>query len=209
MFTFGFGFASFVAAIIGVIFGWVVVSRGMVWSLSECVLEQSLDMSLSLFVWTTNNTIFVEEYKILGKSYGLEFTPMTLLFGITGIVMECFGSLVDYANDDIMFFAAVTMFKLTNEFRFKMVHDPSTAEEVLKHYKQLQSVSICMEESLGGLFKMSHASNLLSCAYCLLILVVHSDYNVGLIMLVLHIMKVWTTYYLTIKAASVVIKFIS
>ncbi|CAL8080458.1 unnamed protein product [Orchesella dallaii] len=195
-----FGVVTLITAFIKGIFGWVF-SRYQS-SLSESVLDGSFTMSLSLFVWTTNGTKFDEQASVLYGLYGETFSPTTVFFGCMKTAMDFFGELSDSVINDVMFISATTIYNLAIEFQLQMERNEKITD-ILKQYKQLQKVSTCIEEAFGGLFKLSHANNLLSCGYLVLILVSDIDYPIKTIFVILQIVKVEVACYLTIKASSV------
>ncbi|CAL8084940.1 unnamed protein product [Orchesella dallaii] len=203
IFTILFGLMTLLAAIIAETFGWVTVGLSWVWSASDCVLDHSFDMGLAIFVWTANSTKIDLQYSSYMESYGSSITPTTLTLGITSIWMGSIGSFMDYVISDVMFLSAITLSELTDELRLKMVNHDSTVDEILQLYKELQNLSNSIEDTYGGLFKIAHASNLFSCANILVILLVDTEYEIRVILLVLQILKVGTTYYLTINIAAV------
>jgi len=197
----GVGLATVTAAITTSIFGSANFQAG--WSAVDFVSLQSYGLRLSLFVWTTNTTEYVE-LPILQDSFESNFTTVHVLLGVTATAMECCGSIMDYAANDIMLFAAITMNVLKAEFELPLMQHRSNYENILQIYKCLQNISASFEYALAGLFKICHASNLLSCAYFITRLVSDKSHDVGLAFLVLHIFKVCLTYYLCLKASGVV-----
>ncbi|CAL8140369.1 unnamed protein product [Orchesella dallaii] len=197
------GLASVAAAVTEVLFGCVILGNG--WSLLECVVYQSSDLSLSIFVWTTNTTEFWVKYSLQEEMYrnSTNITPTSIFIGVTSTAIVYLGSLSDFVVNDIMFLSGLTMYELTKEFKLTLENGIATLDDVLIKYEQLQTVSTCIVEALGGLLKIAHASMLVACASILMALVQGNEYFAADILLGLQILKVGVTYYFAIQAAAV------
>jgi len=189
---------------ISTIFGMANLNDG--WSAEEFIIHQAFEMRMSLFIWTSNTTLI--DGQLNSQSlFASEMTSFNVLLAIIGPTMECFGALLDSIATDIMFCTAVTMYVFTSELKFQMEQSGSN-HEVLLQYRRLQNVSRRIEEMFSRLFKICHASNLFSCAYFVMVLVLYStyEYDAHLIFVMIHILKVCLTYYFCLKAADVVSK---
>ncbi|CAL8102603.1 unnamed protein product [Orchesella dallaii] len=191
------GVASILLAIVKTAFGSMNFNDG--WSLSASILEESYTMSLSLFIWTSNSTTLEKQSIILDDTYASEIDGSSLSLGITGGTMKYFGYLLDYVIGDIMLLTTITLYQVTKNFTQKLKEDCSQRgsiyfDDVLKHYERLQNLNISIEESFSVLFKISHAANLISCAYFLLKMTSDTIYNISWLLLMLQIFKILMTY---------------
>ncbi|CAL8147739.1 unnamed protein product [Orchesella dallaii] len=189
---------SFVATI----FGFASITSG--WSFVNVFTDKSAQMASVVFLWTSNVTAAEEIEDHLIEQHGENISCMSVLFGVSWIVLELFGRLYDSVVTDILLFTILTMHKLTKDFEFEKtspIEVKSHAEMVWRHYRQLRQISEEIDSTFGSIFKWIHVSNLFARGYYLSLLTNSAGYDTYFLLLTFNILKILLVYLTAAKAS--------